>query len=322
MKKALICGVTGQDGAFLSNLLLNKNYIVYGGSRDENSLKYINLSLLKIDNKIIPISININDFRSTLQTILKIQPDEIYNLAGQSSVNISFDQPIETIESITIGTLNILEAIRFSGLNIKFYNAGSSECFGDTLTFRANENTPFKPKSPYAIAKSSAFWLVENYRDLYKIFACTGILFNHESYLRPSKFVTKKIITSAVNIYKGSKEKLLLGNIEIVRDWGWAPEYVEAMWLMLQNDIPKDYIVATGESHSLKEFVQYAFKSLGLNWENHVELDKSNLRLNDISCSKADPKKAATDLKWVAKTNFTKLVDNLIEFELNNNRNE
>ena len=196
MKKALICGVSGQDGAYIARLLLEKGYEVYGGSRDSQMSTFKNLSSLGIKNDINLLSINLNDFRSTLQSIIKIKPDEIYNLSGQSSVGLSFEQPVETLESISIGTLNILESIRFSNSDIKFYNAGSSECFGDTKDNAADENTLFQPRSPYAVAKSTAFWLVSSYRESYNINASTGILFNHESPLRPDRFVTKKIIST------------------------------------------------------------------------------------------------------------------------------
>ena len=191
----------------------------------------------------------LKDFRSVLQALIKVEPDEVYNLAGQSSVGLSFQQPVETLESISVGTLNLLEAIRFTGKPIKFYNACSSECFGD-IADAADESTPFRPRSPYAVAKAAAFWEVANYREAYNILAYSGILFNHESPLRPARFVTKKIVTAACRIAAGSREKLKLGNIAIQRDWGWAPEYVEAMWLMVQQDNPDDFVIATGETHS------------------------------------------------------------------------
>ena len=222
MKKALICGVSGQDGTYLAKLLLEKGYEVFGGSRDAQMSSFNNLIKIGIKDNVKLVSINIHDFRSVLQTIIKIKPDEIYNLAGQSSVGLSFDQPVETLESIAVGTLNLLEAIRFSQLPIRFYNAGSSECFGDTGDYAADENTPFRPRSPYAVAKATAYWEVANYREAYRLFACTGILFNHESPLRPERFVTQKIISTIRRISNGSNEKLNLGNIEIARDWGWA----------------------------------------------------------------------------------------------------
>ena len=255
MKKALICGVSGQDGAYLSKLLLEKGYAVYGGSRDASTNLFTNLYKLGLYDQLHLVSINISDFRSTLQTIIRIQPDEIYNLSGQSSVGLSFDQPVETFESIAIGTLNLLEAIRFSNLSIKFYNSGSSECFGESDGHPADENTPFKPRSPYAIAKATAHWQVANYREAYHLYACTGILFNHESPLRLNRFVTKKIVSAACRIYNGSKETLQLGNIHIMRDWGWAPEYVEAMWLMLQQEKPDDFVIATGQTDLLAQLL-------------------------------------------------------------------
>ena len=224
MKTALICGVSGQDGAYLARLLLDKGYQVFGGSRDAQMTSFANLTRLGIRNDVRTVSISINDFRSVLQTLLKVKPDEVYNLAGQSSVGLSFEQPVETLDSISIGTLNLLEAIRFSQLPIKFYNAGSSECFGDTGSIAADENTPFRPRSPYGVAKAAAFWQVANYREAYQLHASTGILFNHESPLRPERFVTQKIVAAACQIANGSKEILTLGNINIARDWGWAPD--------------------------------------------------------------------------------------------------
>ncbi len=205
------------------------------------------------------------------------------------------------MESITIGTLNLLEAMRFLGMPIRFYNAGSSECFGDTGGEPANEATPFRPKSPYAVAKSAAFWEVVNYRDAYDLFACSGILFNHESPLRQKRFVTIKIVNAAYRIAQGSGERLKLGNLDIQRDWGWAEEYVEAMWLMLQKEVPDDYIVATGETHTLKDFVSEVFLNFGLNWEDYVDFDQDLIRPNELLVSKADPIKAYHDLGWQAK---------------------
>lgn len=300
MKKALICGVSGQDGAYLSKLLLNKGYQVYGGSRDAQMSSFGNLSRLGIREHINLLSININDFRSVLQTLLKVKPDEIYNLAGQSSVGLSFEQPVETLESISIGTLNLLEAIRFTNLPIRFYNAGSSECFGDTSSTAANELTPFRPRSPYGVAKAAAFWQVANYREAYQLHASTGILFNHESPLRPERFVTQKIVMSACRIAAGSKEILTLGNIDIARDWGWAPDYVEAMWLMLQKEIADDYIIATGQTNALRDFINVVFNALDLDWKEHVNIDSSLFRPTDIAEGYADPLKARIQLGWSA----------------------
>ncbi|MHC5724380.1 MAG: GDP-mannose 4,6-dehydratase, partial [Nostoc sp.] len=275
MKKALICGISGQDGAYLAQLLLNQGYSVCGSSRDAQISSFQNLVNLAIRDQVKLESMALNDFRSVLQVLTKIQPDEIYNLAGQSSVGLSFEQPVETLESITTGTLNLLEAIRFLGVPIKLYNAGSSECFGDTGQTAADETTPFRPRSPYAVAKAAAFWEVANYREAYGLFACSGILFNHESPLRPERFVTQKIVAAACRIAQGSTEQLYLGNMQIQRDWGWAPEYVEAMYLMLQQSQPDDYVIATGESGSLEEFVAAAFASVNLDWRHHVVIDNS-----------------------------------------------
>lgn len=300
MRTALICGVSGQDGAYLAKFLLDKGYQVYGGSRDAQMSSFQNLIRLGIRDNVHTVSININDFRSVLQTLLKIGPDEVYNLAGQSSVGLSFEQPVETLESISVGTLNLLEAIRFSQLPIKFYNAGSSECFGDTGNVAADESTPFRPRSPYGVAKAAAFWQVANYREAYQLHASTGILFNHESPLRPERFVTQKIVAAACRIINGSSEVLTLGNIDIARDWGWAPDYVEAMWLMLQQKKADDYVIATGKTHKLSEFIQVVFATVGLNWQNYIRIDPALFRPTDIAEGYANPKKASNDLGWIA----------------------
>lgn len=313
MKKALICGVSGQDGAYLAKLLLEKGYLVFGTSRDAQVSPFRNLLRLGIREQINFESLVPTDFRSVLQVISKVEPDEIYNLAGQTSVGLSFDQPVETLESIATGTLNFLEAIRFINAPIKFYNAGSSECFGDQGDKASDENTPFRPRSPYAVAKSAAHWQVANYREAYNIFACSGILFNHESPLRPKRFVTQKIISSACSIAKGSKQKLHLGNISVKRDWGWAPEYTEAMYLMLQQVNPDDYVIATGNSFSLEEFVIEAFKCVGLNWQDHVVTDSSLLRPTDLSVSKSNPSKANKILNWQAKYAMHDVVRMMVE---------
>lgn len=298
-KKALICGISGQDGAYLAQLLHKKGYDVHGTSRDAQISTFANLQKLGVKPTTFH-SMAINDFRSVLQVLVKVQPHEIYNLSGQSSVGLSFDQPVETLESITMGTLNLLEAIRFIGGSARMYNAGSSECFGDTSAKSANEDTPFRPRSPYAVAKAAAFWEVANYRDSYDLFACTGILFNHESPLRPERFVTQKIVRAAHRIASGSKEKLLLGNISIARDWGWSAEYVVAMWLMLQQKTPQDFVIATGKTNTLESFVATVFNLLGLNWRDHVISDPSLLRPSDIMVSKGDPTKAEEILGWQA----------------------
>jgi len=313
VKKALICGVSGQDGAYLSQFLLNKGYEVYGTSRDAQASLFQNLVQLGIREKIKYESMCLSDFRSVLQVLMKIEPDEIYNLAGQSSVGLSFKQPVETLESISVGTLNLLEAIRLVGKSIKFYNAGSSECFGDTGGVAADENTPFRPRSPYAVAKSAAFWEVVNYREAYGLFACSGILFNHESPLRSDRFVTKKIITAICRIVEGKQEFLHLGNTSIERDWGWAPEYVVAMWKMLQQSDPDDFVIATGESCSLEEFIKTAFSSFDLDWNDYVIADSSLLRPSDLAVSKASPEKAEKILGWKAHYHMKDVVRLMVE---------
>ena len=243
----------------------------------------------------------------------KIVPDEIYNLSGPSSVSLSFEEPFETIKSITQGTLNLLEAIRRISSQIRLYNASSSECFGNLGVVTALEKSAFNPRSPYAIAKSTAHWSVVNYREAYNLFACNGILFNHESCLRPERFVTQKIVLTAHRIANGSDEKLELGRLDISRDWGWAPEYVEAMWLMLQKKSSEDFVIATGQTHSLEEFVEEVFTQLGLNWQNHVEINNALMRPTDIAISKADPSKAMQKLNWKAKYKMPEVVQMMIE---------
>ena len=318
MKTALISGISGQDGSYLAQLLLEKGYNVCGTSRDAQMSTFNNLSYLGIRNQIKLDSMSLNDFRSVLQVLTKYQPDEIYNLAGQSSVGLSFQQPVETLESIATGTLNLLEAIRFLGAKIKLYNASSSECFGDLGGQPATEITPFRPRSPYAVAKSAAFWEVANYREAYNLFACSGILFNHESTLRPQRFVTQKIVSVVCKIAKGSNEKLHLGNISVQRDWGWAPEYVKAMFLMLQQDEPDDYIIATGETYSLQDFVLEAFTSVGLDWQDHVEIDQSLYRPTDISVGRANPIKAEQKLGWKANYKMPDVVRMMVKERMAN----
>lgn len=316
MKKALICGVSGQDGAYLSALLLEKGYEVYGGSRDATTNPFLNLKKLGLLSHIQPVSINTIDFKSTLETLSRIRPDEVYHLSGQSSVGLSFEQPVETYESISIGTLNLLEAMRFTQLPVRMYHAGSSECFGETSNTPADEDTPFRPRSPYAIAKASAHWQVINYREAYQLYACSGIMFNHESPFRPHRFVTRKIVAAACRIKQGSTEKLYLGNAQIRRDWGWAPEYVEAMWRMLQQEVPQDFVIATGETHSLEEFIELVFSYLQLNWQDHVVIDTSLFRPADLFSGSANPQKVADLLGWKATYRLQEVVKGMVDAEL------
>ena len=316
MKKALICGVSGQDGAYLAQLLVAKAYEVHGTSRDVSGRTFGGLLSLGVSNKVKLHSMALNDFHSVTSVLKLVEPDEIYNLAGQSSVGLSFEQPVETMESIVIGTLNLLETIRLQSNPIRFYNAGSSECFGDLSETVADESTSFRPCSPYAIAKSAAIWEVSNYRKAYGLHASSGILFNHESPLRPERFVTKKIVDAACRIAKGSNEKLKLGNIAIERDWGWAPEYVEAMWRMLQQPEADDYVIATGTSRRLEEFIDIAFARLGLNWHDHVDQDPLLFRPTDFPTGRANPSKAARKLGWKAKLNLENIVAKMVDAQL------
>lgn len=318
-KKALIIGITGQDGAFLAKYLLGHNYLVYGTSRDAELSKFDSLFKLGIHGKVKLFSMSLIDFRSVFQVFLETQPDEVYNLAGQTSVSLSFKLPVETLESISLGTLNILEVLRLLKFKTKFYNASSSECFGNTEGIPANELTPFKPRSPYGVAKASSFWQVDNYRQAYNLFAASGILFNHESYLRPTRFVTQKIITSVCDIANKKINEFEIGNINIERDWGWAPEYVVAMHSILQQEEPEDFIIATGNTITLKEFIIKTFEYFGLSYENHLVVNEGLFRPTDIIISKADPSKAKKILKWEAETNVDGVIKNMIEYNLNEN---
>jgi len=315
MKKALIIGISGQDGSYLAKYLLEKGYEVHGTSRDHEVSSFSNLTKLGIRGQVKLCSMVTSDFRSVLTALQRADADEIYNLAGQTSVGMSFEYPVETFDSILIGTMNLLECIRLLKKPVKFYNAGSSEVFGNTVG-PANEETPFRPRSPYATAKAAAHYAVANYREAYGLFASTGILFNHESPLRPTRFVTSKIVSTATRIANGSKEKLLLGNIDISRDWGWAPDYVEAMWQILQQATPGDFVIGTGETNTLRDFVEIAFSQLGLDWTKHVETSKQLLRPSDIEKNCADPSKAKKLMQWEAHHKFKEVVAMLVEAEL------
>lgn len=301
MKRALITGVSGQDGAYLAKLLLDNGYCVCGASRDAQGTAFHRLHRLGIRDRIEYASVALNDFRSVLQLLFRFEPEEIYHLAGQSSVALSFERPVETHESIYGATLTLLEAIRFTGKPIRLYNAGSSECFGDLRGQAADETTPFRPCSPYAVARSAACWQVTNYREAYGLFACSGILFNHESPFRPERFVTKKIVAAASRIAAGRQKYLVLGNIEVQRDWGWAPEYVDAMHRMLQIDTPQDFVIATGQSEKLETFARVAFEHIGLNLEDHLVLNRGLYRPRELMAGRGDAGKAAAILNWRPK---------------------
>jgi GDPmannose 4,6-dehydratase len=309
VKRALIFGVSGQDGAYLSKLLLGRGYEVHGASRDAESQSFRNLALLGIRDRVTTHSAAARDFRQLLQLIDSIRPDEIYNLAGQSSVGLSFSQPVETMDSIAQATLVMLEVIRYLKLPVRLYNSASSECFGDVRPGEAsNETTPFFPRSPYATAKAAAYWTTANYREAYGIYACSGILFNHESPLRSERFVTKKIFAAAAAIAAGSRTRVTLGRLDVSRDWGYAPEYVEAMWRMLQQDDPQDFVIATGESHTLEELTSAAFACFNLDWQDHVDIDPALFRASEIAYSRGNPEKAQRLLGWEAETKFDTLV--------------
>jgi GDPmannose 4,6-dehydratase len=321
-KRALICGISGQDGTYLAKLLLDRGYEVWGSSRDAELTTFNNLRRLGIYNSVRLISLNLRDTGSIVGSLRRIRPDEVFSLAGQSSVGLSFEQPVETIESIALGTLSLLEAIRLSDLDIRFYNAGSTECFGDTGDTIASEGTQFHPRSPYAVAKASAFWTVANYREAYGMFVCTGILSNHDSPLRPRRFVTSKIIHAVASLALGKDIRISLGNLEIERDWGWAPEYVEAIALMLEQPVAEDYIIATGQSHTLTEFVETAFKLIGKDSSDYVTIDEYLMRPTDILCNKVNPSKAARGLGWIARNGMREVISMMLEAEMKNLRGE
>jgi GDPmannose 4,6-dehydratase len=261
------------------------------------------------------VSMTIGDLGSVLSAVKSTAPDEIYNLAAQSSVGLSFQEPVETMQSIAMGTLHLLEAIRFVDRPIRLYSAGTSECFGDTGNVPATETTAFNPQSPYAIAKVAAHHFVANYRDAFKIYACTGIMFNHESPLRPERYVTKKIIKAACQIAKGSTDKLHLGNTSIARDWGSAEEYVKAMWLMLQQPQPEDFIIATGETNTLQNFVATVFETVGLDWTKHVVIDPTLFRPSEIMVSRGNPAKALNRLGWQTQRKMRDVIQLLVVTE-------
>jgi GDPmannose 4,6-dehydratase len=312
---ALIIGATGQDGAYLARFLLASGYVVHGTSRDTALARLDGFTALGIRESVTLHSMSPTDFPSVKRVIEAVAPQEIYNLSGPSSVAMSFTEPAEALESIVLGTLNVLEALRQLAGNARFYNAGSSECFGETGPRAANERTTFLPRSPYGVAKAAAISLAANYRESYGLFISSGLLFNHESPLRPGRFVTAKITQAAARIACGSRERLALGNLAIRRDWGWAPDYVEAMWRMLHHDEPDDFVVATGVSHSIGEFAAAAFAEAGLDWRDHVDHDPALARPSDILCSLGDPTKAAKVLGWRPAVDFASIVARMVRAE-------
>ena len=309
MKTALIAGVTGQDGAYLAHHLLGLGYRVVGSSRDAQMADTSRLERLGIATDVELLSLAPNDFRSVLKVVAGVQPDEIYNLAGQTSVGLSFEQPVECMESISTATLNLLEVIRFLGGGIRFFSAGSSECFGDTGQTPATEDTPMRPGSPYAVAKASAYWQVATYREAYGMYACTGILANHESPLRPKRFVTQKIIEGVKAIKAGRQTMIQLGNLDIWRDWGWAPDYVKAMVAMLQAEKPSDYLIASGTTTSLQQFAQAAFAVAGLDLAEHLESVEALKRPADLSYSAMNPSLIQEKLGWQSNRPINEIVE-------------
>lgn len=333
MKKALITGITGQDGAYLTKLLLDKGYEVYGAFRRTAGLNLNGLKYLGVDDKVKYLPLELLEFTNIYRAIEKTQPDEIYNLGAQSFVALSFEEPIYTADVTALGPLRVLEAIRAVKPNTKFYQASSSEMFGKVQAIPQSEKTSFYPRSPYAASKLFAHWITVNYRESYGIFACSGILFNHESPLRGLEFVTRKITHAVARMGVGLNSELKIGNLEAKRDWGYAPEYVEAMWLMLQQDKPDDYVISSGETHSVREFVELACKKAGfaIVWEGKgveekgvdketgktlVEVSSEFFRPAEVDILLGDCSKARKKLGWQPKTTFEELVRIMVEADI------
>lgn len=316
MKLAIITGVTGQDGSYLSELLLSKNYIVVGVCRRTSSPNFSRITHL-LNNKNFKIEYSdLSDLSSLIRLITLYQPDEFYNLAAQSFVKASFDQPIYTAEVTGVGVLNCLEAIRLVDPDVKFYQASSSEMYGKVHEVPQKITTPFYPRSPYGVAKTFGHYITVNYRESYGIFACCGILFNHESQRRGEEFVTRKISLAVANIKKQNQKELFLGNLEAKRDWGHARDYVEAMWLMLQQDKPRDYVVATGETHTVREFCEIAFKRVGLNYKDYVKINPKFYRPSEVDILLGDSSETKKLLNWEPKISFEELVHMMVDSDL------
>ena len=338
MKKALITGITGQDGSYLAEFLLNKGYEVHGIIRRTSTFNTQRIDHIYQDPHEEDVKLHLHygdltDASNLSRLVEKINPDEIYNLAAQSNVAVSFDMPEYTTDVDAMGTLRLLDAIKEAEINTKFYQASTSELFGDVKEMPQNEETPFNPQSPYAVAKLYAYWIVKNYREAYYMHAVNGILFNHESPRRGKRFVTRKITRAAARIAKGNQDKLYLGNLNAKRDWGYAKDYVRMMWMMLQQDEPQDYVVATGETHTVREFAEYAFKHTGveLTWEGEgldekgidketgkvlVEVDPEYFRPAEVDVLLGDPSKAKKELGWEPEVTFEELVKIMVESDL------
>jgi GDPmannose 4,6-dehydratase len=324
-KRALITGITGQDGSYLTELLLEKGYHVHGVIRRTSTFNTDRIDHVYQDPHLEDTRLflhygDLNDGTTLRRILEQVQPHEVYNLGAQSHVRVSFDAPEYTVDTVGTGTLRILEAIRDyqqrTGQEVRFYQAGSSEMFGLVQAVPQSETTPFYPRSPYACAKVYAHWQTVNYRESYNLFACNGILFNHESPRRGETFVTRKITRAVARIVAGRQQQLFMGNLDSKRDWGYAKDYVQAMWLMLQQEQPDDYVVATGETHSVKEFLDLAFGYVNLNWHDHVAFDERYLRPAEVDLLIGDPKKANTKLSWQPSVTFPELVALMVEADL------
>jgi GDPmannose 4,6-dehydratase len=319
-KKAFVTGITGQDGSYLAEFLLGKGYEVHGLVRRSSSFNTERLDPIYKDPheqnvKFLMHYGDLSDSGSLVNLIRELEPDEIYHLGAQSHVKVSFEMPEYTSDATGMGTVRILEAIRASGVETRFYQASSSEMFGSAPPPQSEE-TPFHPRSPYGVAKVFSYWMTVNYREAHNLFASNGILFNHESPRRGETFVTRKITRAVARIQAGMQDKLYLGNLDAKRDWGYAPEYVEAMWLMLQQDNPDDYVVATGEAHTVREFVEVAFEQAGLDWEKHVEIDPRYFRPSEVDYLLGDPTKAKEVLDWTPKTGFAELARLMVDADV------
>lgn len=320
-KRALITGITGQDGSYLAELLLEKGYEVYGIIRRASTFNTGRIDHIYQDphDKGARLKLIYGDLSdaNSLQSLLNdIKPDEIYNLGAQSHVKVSFEIPEYTGDIVALGTIRLLEAIRRTGIKTRFYQASSSEMYGKVQAIPQNEETPFYPRSPYAVAKLYSHWATKNYRESYDMFACSGILFNHESPRRGETFVTRKVTRGLAHIKHGLQDKLFMGNLDSKRDWGYAKEYVEAMWLMLQQDKPDDYVIATNETHSVREFIEEAFSYAGLDWQKYVEIDPRYFRPAEVDLLIGDPAKAAKKLNWQPKTTFKELVRIMVDADM------
>jgi GDPmannose 4,6-dehydratase len=321
MKKALITGITGQDGSYLAELLLSKGYEVYGIIRRSSSFNTARIDRIYEDPHVPTAHLHLihgdlNDASSLNRIVRTVRPDEVYNLGAQSHVRVSFDIPEYTAEVTGLGTIRLLEAIRESGIETKFYQASSSEMFGKVKEVPQRETTPFYPRSPYGVAKVYAYWATVNYREAYQLFACNGILFNHESPRRGETFVSRKITRAAARIKLGLQHEVYLGNLDAKRDWGYAQDYVEAMWMMLQQDEPDDYVIAMGETHTVRELLGLAFGHLGLEWEQYVKIDPRYYRPTEVDMLIGDASKAKKRLGWQPKVSFKELISLMVESDL------